>query len=435
MSTDVAALPSRLESLLGSSRVTTTNLSRWAIDEMAPRVVVRPADAQQVGAVLRVCGELGAAVIPRGGGTAIEVGNVPRAADVILLTDRLSDIVDYDHSNLTVTVQGGVPLEALGETLAGQRQFLPLDPPHAEAATVGGTAAVALNGPRRLLYGSVRDLVIGVRVARADGVNIRWGGKTVKNVAGYDMCKLFVGSLGTLGLLTELTLKVFPLPEASRTLVCRNSDLGSIMTLSARILASPLLPAAMTAVDAAAASALGPVLADPPSPGLLVSLVGFDAAVARHEGDITRWANEAGMDVHTLGGDAEASAWRAVRDFGWDGEYAAVRLSTPHAATPALHEQLRAVLPSSSGIVVHVGSGTVWIRLTRHELTPDLLASLRPLTERHEGHLLTARAPRAVKTVADVWFPPPPALPLMQGLKHAFDPRDVLNPGRFVSGL
>ncbi|MGH2374871.1 MAG: FAD-binding oxidoreductase, partial [bacterium] len=190
MKTDVGDLAARMEALLGNSRVTTTGLAHWAVDGIVPRVVVRPSDEEQLGAVLRVCGELDAAVVPRGGGTAMAVGNVPRAADVILLTDRLSRVIDYDHSNLTVTVQAGVALDALGRELVTQREFLALDPPRAEAATVGGTAAVNLNGPRRMRYGGVRDMVIGVRAVQADGVAIRWGGKTVKNVAGYDMCKL-----------------------------------------------------------------------------------------------------------------------------------------------------------------------------------------------------------------------------------------------------
>ena len=434
MKTDVVDLAARVEALLGSGRVTTTGLAHWAVNGIVPRVVVRPSDEEQLAATLRVCGEAGAAVVPRGGGTAMEVGNPPRAADVILLTDRLSRIIDYDHSNLTVTVQPGLALDALGREIIIQRQFLALDPPHTEAATVGGTAAVNLNGPRRMLYGGVRDMVIGVRAVQADGVAIRWGGKTVKNVAGYDMCKLFVGSMGTLGVITELTLKLFPLPETSRTLVCTSRDAGAAAALAMRILTSPLLPAAVTVLNARAAAAIGEEVGDPAAGAVLVRAEGFRSAVDRHERDVTDWAAQAGMEVRMLDGDAESGVWRTIRDFGWTGSAAAIRLSTPPAGVPGLLSELHALLPASAGVVCHAGSGTTWIEIDAADLSPPIHSALRDLVQRHQGHLLIARAPKALQ-VDDVWFPPPDALPLMRVLKQSFDPHHVLNPGRFVAGL
>jgi glycolate oxidase FAD binding subunit len=190
---------SRLEALLGAEFVTTAGTSGRAVEGTIPAAVVRPADAGQVAAVLRVCAEAGAAVVPWGGGTAIEIGNPPRAADVVLLTDRLSRLVDHDHSNLTVTVEAGITLGALGAALAAHHQFLPLEPPRAESATAGGAIAVNLNGPRRMRYGSARDFVIGMRAALADGRVIKAGGKTVKNVAGYDMAGSSSGRSGRSG--------------------------------------------------------------------------------------------------------------------------------------------------------------------------------------------------------------------------------------------
>jgi glycolate oxidase FAD binding subunit len=427
---DPAALAPRLEALVGPARLTATGVARWAVDGVPPRLAVRPADAEQVAAVLRVCGEAGAAVIPWGGGTAIEVGNIPRAADVVLLTDRLSRIVDHDASNLTVTAQAGITLEALGRALAEHRQILPLDPPRAEVATAGGTAAVNLNGPRRMLYGGIRDLVIGVRVVQPDGTAIRWGGKTVKNVAGYDMCKLFVGSLGTLGVLTELTFKVFPAPEVTRTLAIGGVGPGELASLAMSVLASPLAPAALSIQYVSA----GPDAARPTAT-LLVRIEGFEAAVARGERDLRTWARAAGAGVQALDADAEGAAWRALRDFGWDGAAVAARLSTPPASIPAVVERLRAVLPAGAGLVSHVGSGATWIRLDPASPSPEALAALRDLAVRHQGHVLHARAPRALKIDADVWYPAPGGLDLMRAVKQAFDPRGIMNPGRFAAAL
>lgn len=429
MIVDPALLAARLEALVGSARLTATGVARWTVDGVTPKLAVRPADAEQVAAVLRVCGEAGAAVIPWGGGTAMEVGNIPRAADVVLLTDRLSRVVDHDASNLTVTVQAGIALEALGRVLAERHQVLPLEPPRAEVATAGGTAAVNLNGPRRMLYGGVRDLVIGVRVVQPDGTAIKWGGKTVKNVAGYDMCKLFVGSLGTLGVLTELTFKVFPAPEVTRTLAI-GARLSALVPLAMSILVSPLMPAALAIQYASG----GPAAANPTAT-LLVRVEGFEAAVARHERDLHKWAAAAGAAAQALDAGAEAAAWRTLRDFGWEAGVIAARLSTPPGAIPSVVEQLHGALPAGAGFVSHVGGGVTWVRLDPASATAEALAALRELAVRHHGHLLHARVPRALKTDGDVWYPVAGGLDVMRAVKQAFDPRGIMNPGRFAAAL
>jgi len=428
---NVQTLQPRLETLLGAGAVTAADGPRWGVDGVVPRLVARPVDAEQAAAVLRVCAELRAAVVPWGGGTCIEIGNPPHAADVILLTERLSRVIDYDDANLTVTVEAGATLGALSAVLAERGQWLPLEPPRAEAATVGGAAATNLSGPRRMAFGAARDLAIGVRAALTDGSVIKWGGKTVKNVAGYDMAKLFVGSLGTLGLLTELTLKVYPLPETTRTITAWRKDLGNGLRpasdLANTILASPLLPTAVTIVNPVALGLRA---------GVLVRVEGIEAAVDRHERDIMSWASQAGLATEVLAGDDEQDAWRGIRDVGWRNRQAAVRLSVAVGRVTAVLTELETALPASAGVVAHVLAGTIWIAEWPDELAP-VLPALRDLTQRHSGHLLLARAPRELKAGGDVWFPAPAsaALSLMRGLKRAFDPHNILNPGRYVSGL
>ncbi len=430
MIADPAALSSRFEALLGSGRVTVTNLSRWTVDGVVPRVVVRPADAEQIGAVLRVCAENGAAVIPWGGGTAMDLGNLPRAADVVVLTDRLSRVIEHDHSNLTVTVQAGITLGDLDRTMGEHRQFLPLEPPRADVATAGGAVAANLSGPRRMFYGGPRDLVIGMRVLQAHGSFIKMGGKTVKNVAGYDMGKLFVGSLGTLGVITEVTFKVFPLPETSRTIAIWGADLAALTALAGTVLASPLLPSAVTIANHGAAAAL-----ERGTPGLLVRAQGVGAAVERHERDIKGWASQPGLNVEAFTGDAEADLWRAIRDFGWGGQRAAVRLTVPPGETPAVLGHVRTLLPASAGIVAHLGTGVLWAAVEAADVTPALMSALREVGVEHSGYLLLARGPHSLKAQGDVWSPEPRALPVMQALKKTFDPHGILNPGRFVARL
>ncbi|OFX33061.1 MAG: hypothetical protein A2Z07_00710 [Armatimonadetes bacterium RBG_16_67_12] len=159
--------------------------------------------------------------------------------------------------------------------------------------------------------------------------------------------------------------------------------------------------------------------------------------MARHERDISGWASGVGLEVEALAGDRETAVWQAVRDFGWKGEAAAVRLSVPPGATAALLDDLRSMLPESAGLVVDLGTGTVWIGFDAATSAASALPGLRALVERVSGNLLAARAPREVKALADVWSPSPPprALEIMRDLKQSFDPHHILNPGRFVAGL
>lgn len=438
MSATAEALAPRLEALVGAESVLAVGLPRYAVDGRVPRIVVRPHDAEQVAAVLRVCAEAGAAVVPWGGGTAQEVGNPPAAADVVLRTDRLARVRDHDAANLTVTAEAGITLEALGRALDAADQWLPVEPPRAPLATPGGAASVDLGSPWRGRFGPVRDLVLGVRAALPDGSLVRWGGKTVKNVAGYDMAKLFVGAMGTLGVLTELTLKVFPRPETTRTTALW-ADLDTLVRLAARIAASPLVPAAVTVLDRPAAALLGAEvggLLGVSSPVLLVRVDGIAPAVARADRDIGAWAAQAGrVQIEGLSADAAQRVWAAVRDFGWSGDLVTARLSVPAGRLPGALAALRAGLPASAGLVAHAAAGIVWAAGPASGFAASTLDGLRRAAVDHQGHLLLARLPAALKATGDVWAPAPPALPVMRALKDAFDPRHILNPGRFVAGL
>ena len=256
MKSTVDQLAQRLGAELGAAAVVTEQsaLASHIVDGMQPALVCFPSTAEQIAAALRVSVEAEAAVIPWGGGTAMSIGNRPRALDVVMATSRFNGVIEHDHANLTATVQSGTTLTALQEILARQRQFLPFDPPHPARATVGGIVAANLNGPRRSCYGSVRDLVIGMKVALASGEMIKAGGKVVKNVAGYDMCKLFVGSLGTLGILTEVTLRMAPIPETSATVIAAGA-LPKVLQFVDELSRSPLLPAAVALMNSGALGA------------------------------------------------------------------------------------------------------------------------------------------------------------------------------------
>ncbi|MBF8286481.1 MAG: linked oxidase-like protein, partial [Dehalococcoidia bacterium] len=195
------------------------DVAAFAVDGLTPQAAVAPSSYEQVAAVMRYAHAEGLAVIPWGGGAHIHVGNVPARYDIALGLSRLNAVVEHEPADLTATVQAGMTLSELQGRLGGAGQLLPLDPPGGERATIGGILAANASGPWRHAFGSARDMTIGLRVVTAEGRITRAGGRVVKNVAGYDLCKLYIGSLGTLGVIVEATFKVASLPREQRAAV------------------------------------------------------------------------------------------------------------------------------------------------------------------------------------------------------------------------
>src|SRR5229473_4977430 len=216
-----------------------------AIGGARPGIVVEPGSEQELAKVLKLANAAGLAVIPRGGGTKQEWGNRPERADVILSTARLSRVLEHAWADLTVSAEVGCTLAKLQETLAKHRQRLALDVLWAERATVGGVLSTNDSGALRLRFGSLRDLVIGVTLALADGTVASSGGRVVKNVAGYDLPKLVTGALGTLGVITRAIFRLHPLPRERRTISCVTTDVREAQRLVVAIQNSKLAHSAL----------------------------------------------------------------------------------------------------------------------------------------------------------------------------------------------
>ncbi len=443
MKTETDTLAARLVSALGQDAVRdgASVLQAHAVDGVAPSVKVIPQDAAQIGEVLKICSAAGAAVVPWGGGTSMRLGNLPHRVDVVLSLDRLNALIEHDDANLTSTLQAGMRIAALQQFLARRTQFLALDPPRPAQATVGGMVAANLNGPRRMLYGGVRDQVIGMKVVLASGEQVKAGGKVVKNVAGYDMCKLFTGSLGTLGVITEITFRMAPVPERSAT-VLASGTLARNREMTERLRTSMLLPAAVTVLNAHAASTLttGPGTGaggeqgpDGENAVLGVWIEGFSEAVERHLTDLRAMANEAGMHAVVLEGTAHEDLWARVRDFGSGASGTLFRLTVPLAAVGGALAMIDGWSPVPQ-IVAHAGMGTIWI-LADPDDAPAWVPRLSALAATSGGHAIIAAAPPRVKEGIDVWGAPPPGLAIMREIKRQFDPAGILNPGRFVAHL
>jgi len=451
---DLTALRGQLEKIVGSEYAGAGPPAavEFSVDGMVPEGVVRPGTQDEVAKVLAACADANAAVIPWGGGAAMGLGNPPRRADVAMRLDRLDRIVEFDAANLCVTVEAGVTLAALRTTLAQKREMLPLDPPAENKVTVGGLVAANLSGPSRLLYGTARDWVLGMRVALPGGERIHCGGKVIKNVSGYDMSKLFIGSLGTLGIITEVTFKLLPLPATRAAVVGLFPDLARATDVVRRALESVLLPEALDCLDADAMALVAPRLGlETPAGacGLAVAVAGSRETVERQVRDFSALFRDAGGRAMPLPDGRSVLAWDAIRNiFGLlpvpPAGRVLCKIAVPIGRTGDLFASAGALarrheLPVT--VTAHAGSGVVWAcyllgpKAPPDEALADALEGLRREAEEAEGSLVLHDAPVPLKARVDAWGKPHDGFGVMKRLKAEFDPRGLCNPGRFLGGL
>lgn len=426
------------EQFIADPSLADPSLAARAVAGMTPRSVERPLTGEAVATALHHAGRAGLAVVPWGAGTKQGIGNPLRAYDVALDLSALDAVLAYEPADLVVTVQAGIPLARLGERLTASGQFLALDPPHVEQATLGGTLSTNMSGPSRLLYGTARDLVLGMRVATAGGELIKTGGQVVKNVAGYDLNKMYVGALGTLGVIIEVTLKVHPVPKAEATVVATFPELDEAHTVAGKLFRSVLYPRAVELVRAPLEEA--PDSAPAGTWRVLVWAAGSPTTVARQTRDALAWCQEAGAtDTSQLQGNEHAAIWQSVREFGRNlaAGAALVKLTCLPSQLAQLATSIDLALnerqAGSAAILMHAGSGVMYAILPA--ASAEQLQAVLQLPRALGGSAVMEQAPLELKRGLDVWGPKRDDFHLMQALKAQFDPHSTLNPGRFVGGI
>jgi glycolate oxidase FAD binding subunit len=467
----------KLESVLDPSRVNTepAALGPYAIHGVAPGVVARPGSVEEAGAVVRFAVAQKLSVIPSGCRSKLSLGPAPSSYDIALDMTGLREIAHYDPADLTISVDAGMPLAALNATLFQHGQFLPLLAPFYSSATVGGTIASGLDSPLRQFYGTARDFLLGAEFIDGTGAQVKSGGRVVKNVTGYDMHKLLIGSLGNLAVITRLNFRTFPAPAAgSRGFVASFSTREGALALRKKIADSPLAPLTLDVLNPVAAkifatrtpaAAEAPVFAGEDHGAARISLAlpggwfrcegwqvcaafaGVPEVLERCSRDVNRFAEEARAESATFLDDStRPSVWGRLREalplFAESAEQAAVfRLSilpSLHAAAITLLESVAHAANIPMALVARA-SGPLYVAFLANSEDQNTVERLGllwreifTLSRSHNGDAVLLFAPKALRSAPAAQSAHPATRALAARIKSAFDPQNVFSPGRIL---
>jgi len=417
-----ALIPETAASLLGADAVQ-LGTPADAVEGVVPRLVVQPASPEAVAAVLQWASRDRLSVLVSGSRTKLGWGPAPKQIDVLISTARLNALVAHRHGDLTATVQSGARLADVNRALAQHRQWIPLDPPSADRATIGGIVATNDSGPRRHRYGSPRDLIIGVEFARADGQIAKGGGIVVKNVAGYDLPRLLTGSFGSLGVILTATFKLYPLTAASRTLVAEPATAADLGALAIKLSASHLTPTALE-------FATHPLR-------LVIRFESIEASVAQQSETAAKLIADSGCQAQTRSASAEEQYWQSHARLADDDAGALVKVSvlpSDLANTLTVIERLA----GERGYVAagRAGAGVFLLRITEDiQRQKRVIEGLRDALQIGRGSAVIIKSSRELRNLVDVWGPIGDGLTVMKAVKQQFDPAVILSPGRGPGGL
>ena len=456
---------SRLAGIVGPAHVISESpeLAAYEIGGKRPATVVRPATADEVAEIVKFAAAEKLALVPCGARTKFSMGLPPRQYDLAVDLIRLDRVTAYDPGDLTLAVEPGIPLRALASVLAKHKQWLPLTVPYFERSTAGGAVASGVDSPLRQMYGTARDYVLGLEFVTGEGAAAKSGGRVVKNVSGYDLHKLMIGALGTLGVITKINFRTFPLPAATRVLLANFDGAPRAVELRHRLARSPLAPMSLEILSPGAAALLaadaaGQIVPEAMPPDVLPSeqwtlvaeFCGSEKVLERCERDFRQMAGECGAAHRAvLAGEPAAGVTFRVR------EWIPIALASSPTATivkagvpPARIADLLAAAAAAAQTnslafaALARGLGIVHIALFAADRAEESLRRMRQSTDqiltaaaKLEGHATIPWSPAEWKSTLKVWGLPRPDFEQMRKVKTIFDPGGVLSPGRFLGAL
>ncbi len=386
-----------------------------------PLPVSIPTSTAELAELVTIANSSKSPLIVAGNSSKLDWGVTVQSAKSLVSTQKLDRLIAHAVGDLTVTVEAGMKFAQLQEILATAGQFLPLDPAYPNTSTIGGIIATANTGSLRHRYGGVRDLLLGINFIRADGKIAKSGGRVVKNVAGYDMMKLFTGSYGTLGILTEVTLRVYPLPANSGTVILTGAVPG-LRNAAKILLASTLTPIAVDVLSTAFSQHLeiGNTLS------LVVKFATIPASIAQQSEQLLAIGTGLGLTGSTLHGEPEQQLWNGIQTGIWSDSSIGCKLGVRSTVAVDTIELLDRSTANTAKSVIHLSSGIGAFALS----DASQIKSLRTHCESAGGFLSVLQAPVDIKQQIDVWGYRGNAVPLMREIKQQFDPAGILNPGK-----
>ncbi len=433
---DVAAqMSAALADVLGSQNVVSWSAlapslvsqvrASVATDEL-PNCMALPGTREELGRVMALAAKNNWRVLPVGQGSKLSWGGLATGIDLIVGTARLNKVVEHAVGDFTVTVEPGLKVADLQRQLLAKGQFLAADPAFGENATVGGLVATADTGSLRQRYGGLRDMLIGVQFVRYDGAIAKAGGRVVKNVAGYDLMKLMTGSYGSLGILSELTFRLYPVQACSRTVILSGGG-QAIEAAAAEVRLSGLTPVALDVLSGSLADG---------SRSLVARFQGIEAGVDEQTERLKKIGTTHSMGFEQLDGAEDEAFWlRSAQMIQADTVLCKVGLRS--SGIPWLIELADKVMPGAQ-VRLYGSSGLGWIQFEQDESAGKIVSGLEELRshcQKNAGFLTLLQAPKAIKQRIDVWGYSGNALGMMSDIKQKFDPQEILSPGRFVGGL
>jgi glycolate oxidase FAD binding subunit len=415
------------------------NATTCILDGFGPLPLVRPGSVQELGDLVRQAGADGTALYPLGGQTQVSLGGPPTIPGQAVDLRGMAQIIDFPARDMTVTVKAGITMHALREILVKENLRLPIDVPQADRATLGGILAANVSGPRRCGYGTLRDYVIGISALNDEGSEFKAGGRVVKNVAGYDLCKLLVGSLGTLGIITQVTLKLRPCAE-EHALISLACAAGSLETMLTRLHNSSTRPVCLDVLNQAAARVVFPnaKLAVPDAPWIV--LVGYEGNAVAVTWELQQLIQEVGTQCRLEARfDYPAQPlWDALIEFAaWQAARMTFKANLLPSAVASFCQSVDQE-PNRPAVCAHAANGIVhgqWSADLTKEQAASMLTAWRALARKGQGSVIVPRCAPEWKSTLDVWGPVPGDAWLMREVKAKFDPKRIFNPGRFVGGI
>jgi len=451
ISTDSSALAQELESIVGTDGVccwqdTDTFWQKRIESAIAPGTkidcIVYPNTQAELAAAIAWASRNQRCVLPCGSGSKLDWGGLVKTEAsttpseppflreagglIVVSCDRLNRLIEHAVGDLTVTVEAGMKFAELQQILAKAGQFLPLDPAYPEQATIGGIIATADTGSLRQRYRGVRDLLLGITFARSDGEIAKAGGRVVKNVAGYDLMKLLTGAYGTLGIITQVTMRVYPLPEASATVIL-TGEVEALATATQTLLSSALTPTAIDLLSNQLIEKLGLGKGI----GLAVRFQSVAESVDEQSTRLLEVGDKLGLKAITYIDNDETDFWQRLKETIWskEGESTIIcKIGVIPSATTNILAQL-----NLADCLIHAGSGLGVLRFDA--ATPEMLLQVRRWCESNGGFLSILKATTEIKQNLDVWGYNGNGLGLMRKIRQQFDPKNILSPHRFVDGI